>query len=290
MSVWHPGERSKRTYGGGMTTVTRPRGPLPTRVYWTRRLLVVLLALGLVAGVAHLLGGGGGGTSPSARPVGAQQSASTWPGTLAPTASPTPTSRVATSAAPGKRRSTVSVPLAQPTGTCASSDIVAVPSVKTPAYAGRLVVLRATLTTRSSPACSWTVSAQSLVVKVTSGTDRIWSTQQCVGAVPKQSVVVRRAVPVSVSVTWDGQRSDAGCTRATPWVQPGYYHVAVAAYGATPADAQFRLLTPTPATVTATPSPTKTATPTAKPTAKKPAAKKPAAKKSAGKPGSTTKH
>ena len=47
------------------------RGPLPPRVYWTRRLLVLVVALALVFGVARLLGGGGGGNGPSAQPVGA---------------------------------------------------------------------------------------------------------------------------------------------------------------------------------------------------------------------------
>ena len=56
-----------------MTTVTRPRGPLPARVYWTRRLLLVVVAFALVFGIAHLLGSGGSG-SPSAQPVGADAS------------------------------------------------------------------------------------------------------------------------------------------------------------------------------------------------------------------------
>ena len=41
-----------------MTAMTR--GPLPARVYWRRRALVVLLALGLVVGTARLLTLAGG--------------------------------------------------------------------------------------------------------------------------------------------------------------------------------------------------------------------------------------
>jgi hypothetical protein len=244
-----------------MTAVTRPRGRLPARVYWTRRLLVALLALGLVFGIARLLGGGGPASGSATQPVGADESTST---AVSPTSSPAPTgapSPVATSSpssGPTGRGGAVSTPLAQPTGPCPNSDIVAVPSVKTPAYAGRAVVVTVTLTTKASPACSWTVSAASLVVKVTSGADRIWSTQDCTGAVPRREVVLRRDTPVSVTVGWSGLRSDADCTRTTSWVETGYYHAAAAAFGADPTDVQFRLLPPTPATVTATPTPDRT--------------------------------
>ena len=41
-----------------MSAVTRPRGPLPARVYWTRRILVPSVALLLVLGIGKALGGG----------------------------------------------------------------------------------------------------------------------------------------------------------------------------------------------------------------------------------------
>jgi hypothetical protein len=115
-----------------------------------------------------------------------------------------------------------------------------------------------TLTTKVSPACNWDVTAESLAVRITSGSDRVWSTQDCVGAVPRQSVVVRKDQPVSVMVAWNGQRSDAECTRTTAWAEPGYYHVVAAAFGAEPTDVQFPLLTPPRPTITATPTPTPT--------------------------------
>jgi len=130
------------------------------------------------------------------------------------------------------------------------------PSVRGAAYAGKPVVFAMTLTTKVSPACDWDVTAESLVVRITSGSDRVWSTQDCFGAVPRQSVVVRKDHPVSVTVAWNGQRSDAECTRTTAWVEPGYYHVVAAAFGADPTDVQFPLLAPPRPTITATPKPT----------------------------------
>ena len=257
-----------------MTAVARPRGPLPARVYWTRRLLLVGVALALVFGVAHLLGGTTSGTTGGAngapRPVGAQAATTTSAPALVP-ASPSATPAEASAASPVATGSATSTALAQPTGRCVNSDILAVPTVPSPAYAGQPVALDLSLTTKQSPACNWTVGPDSLVVKVTSGTDRIWSTQDCADAVPRRDVVVRRDHPVTVTVVWNAHRSDADCTSDTPWVDLGYYHVVAAAFGSDPTDRQF-VLVPLPVatkTVTEPPkprhtggSPTATATPT----------------------------
>jgi hypothetical protein len=231
-------------------------------VYWTRRLLVVALAFGLVFGIAHLLGSGGSG-GPAARPVGADAATTAPPASTAAT-SPQVTGDVQATGKVAKAVTPTPTPLASPSGPCVGSDVVATPSVKGPAYAGSSVVFTMTLTTQTSPACTWDVSSRSLAVKVTSGSDRIWSSQECVGAVPKQVVVVRKDQPVTVSVGWNGQRSDADCTRSTAWAEPGFYHVVAASFGAEPIDQQFELQAPVRPTITATP------TPEAKPT-KKPA-------------------
>jgi hypothetical protein len=251
-----------------MSTVTRPRGPLPPRVYWTRRLVLLVVVLLVVFGAARLVGGGPGGTDPSVRQVGATATSSSTP---TPTTTPATTPTASATAAPGatvtvtagagptvggKHAGTAAAaPLAQPTGACPASDIVVTPSVKGTAYAGRPVVFGLSLSTRTSPACTWTVSPGSVVVKVTSGVNRIWSTQQCRGAVPKESVVVRKDHPTTVPVAWNGQLSDVDCSRSTKWAEPGLYRVVAAAFGSDPAEEQFQLLTPPRPTVTKTPKP-----------------------------------
>src|SRR5690242_10866526 len=131
-----------------MSAVTRPRGPLPARVYWTRRTLVVVVALALVFGLARLLGGSGSnGTDPSAQPVGAD--ASSQDTTSAPTSSSAPTSPTvaataptvagsptdAASAKPGGKaakagKSASQTPLPVSSGPCRTDDIVATPTIK----------------------------------------------------------------------------------------------------------------------------------------------------------------
>jgi hypothetical protein len=239
-----------------MSTVTRPRGPLPRRVYWTRRLLVVGLALALVYGVSHLLGGSPTESdNPSARPAAATVSSPS--SGLSSAATPTPGLGQQGAPGPGKKRNKpaeTKTPLAVPTGRCADSDVQVVPSVDGDAFAGHDVTITLNLQTAESPACNWVVSADSVVLKLSSGDDRIWSTQDCPAAVSEQPVVVRKEVAAKAYVTWSGQRSDDECTRTTDWAQPGYYHAQAAALGSEPQDRQFELKPPVAPTITATPT------------------------------------
>lgn len=243
-----------------MSSVTRPRGPLPSRVYWTRRILVLGLALALVFGIGRLLGGEPRRTAgPSARPAAASATSPSADLTASASATGDPSTAEPSTTQGRERvgeRAEVVTPVAVPTGPCADSDVKVAPSVDGPAYAGTDVAITLNLTTVDSPACNWRVSPESVVVKLTSGDDRIWSTQDCPGAVPSQSVVVRKGEVTRVPVTWSGQRSDDECSRTTLWAEPGYYHAVAAALGAEPADQQFELLPPVRATITPTPTPT----------------------------------
>jgi hypothetical protein len=232
---------------------------LPARVYWVRRVLVIGVALALVFGVARLLGGTGDPAADSARVVGADSSPSSSRSS-ASTADADPEAarergrdRDGKPANPKKTKT----PLAQPTGPCVSSDVVVKPKLREAARAGGVVHFRLKLTTLESPACTWTVSPESLVVKVTSGEDRIWSSQDCPDAVPQVDVVVRKDVPAKVDMGWRGQRSDSTCSRQPAWALPGFYHVEAAAFGAEPTDVQFELEPPVAPTRTAKPKPDK---------------------------------
>jgi hypothetical protein len=240
-----------------VSTLTRPRGPLSPRVYWTRRLLVIGTALALVVGIARLLTPSSDGRAPDeAQQVAAQASAS---GTAAATGDGTKKKRkhkkkkdkTPTPAAP-----TPPV-LAVPTGPCTSSDVVVTPTL-TEATAGAEVLVTLELTTRVAEACTWTVSPETLTMKITSGPDDIWSSRQCPAAIPTREVVVRRAVGSKLGVRWSGRRSDDDCSALTEWARPGYYHVVAAALAGEPSDLQVELVKPPRpvVTVTITPSPT----------------------------------
>lgn len=245
-----------------MTTLTR--GPLPARVYWRRRLVVLGLALALVVGVAQLLGRGSDGSSgpegEAARLAGAPTTSATTSPT-APGATGTPDAQA--SAKPRRKRSKAPSPtptptptLAAPSGPCEDSDVAVTPEV-TSAVAGpdHGVDIALHLRTITTEACTWTVSRQTLTMRITSGDDAIWSSRECPRALPVAQVTVRRAVTTTVAMHWNARRSDEDCPARTDWALPGWYHVTVAALGGEPADAQFELLAPTAPQVTVTPSP-----------------------------------
>jgi hypothetical protein len=251
----------------------------------------------LVFGFARLLGGGGGG-GPSAQPVAAESSAptssTTTPvsspaaiGTAATvSSSPTASSTVSPSAGKGAGKDAKSTALPDPTGTCSVSDIVVTPSIKDQANAGKPVTFAMQLSTKSTPACTFDVAPDSLVVKITSGSDRIWSTQDCPKAVPTKSVVLRKGTPTTVDVTWSAMRSDSDCSKTTQWAQAGYYHALAAVFGAEPVDEQFELKKPVRPTITAKPSPTGKAEDSSDKAINKKSTKQPSSKPSANKPSS----
>ncbi|MGZ5416404.1 MAG: hypothetical protein ACXWDI_04435 [Nocardioides sp.] len=237
-----------------MTPMTRPRRPLPARVYWVRRGLVLGVALGMVFGIAHLLGGTGSEPDgEAARVVGAAPGSDSPSSTALSTADARPEQD---NGKPGKKKpKKTKTPLAEPSGACEDSDIVATPKVKGAAHAGSRVTFRVKLTTIESPACTWRVSSGSLAVKLVSGNDRIWSSQDCPASIPSTDVVVRQEHAAKVDLTWRGRRSDSSCTNTALWAQPGWYHVQAAAFGAEPTDVQFELKGAVQQTITATPKP-----------------------------------
>ena len=235
-----------------MSSVTRPRGPLGPRVYWTRRLLVFALAFGLVYGIAHLLGGGSdgkSGTGDTAAPVGADATSSS-PTTSSPTAS---TTHLPTGKKPAKTNTPP--PLAQPDGPCSDDEVVVTPVLSSP-VAGSPVAIGLEISSIDSAACTFRVSSSTIVVKLVSGDDFIWSSQECPKSVPAVDVVARSSLPAKVNVYWSGRRSDEGCSTTTGWARAGWYHAIAAALGGEPTDVQFELALPIGETVTKTASPT----------------------------------
>ncbi|GAB3661170.1 hypothetical protein GCM10027596_20950 [Nocardioides korecus] len=245
-----------------MGAPTTPRGRLPQRVYWVRRGLVVLVALLLVLGIGKLLGGGGADTSATATDAAAKAAAkpsSSSP--VGPTAVATPGTPTGTATATATATGSA-VPLVAPSGPCTDDEVTVTPSIPQ-AWAG----VRSTIDLQlqgTQPACTFKVSSSTVVVKITSGSDRIWSSQDCPQAVPTKEVVVRSGVATTVPVRWSGRRSDSDCSSSPDWALPGFYHVVAAAFGSTPTDRQFQVTRAPARRVTQTPTPTPKASPSAR--------------------------
>ena len=241
-----------------MASTVRPRGPLPARVYWTRRLIVLGVPLLLVVVLARVLGGSSDGKDATSG-TAAQAGATVDQTSAAPTAGPTAGANTGKGKKNRKKRQQETLPpepvLAEPSGPCADSDIVATPAI-TSAPGGADIPLTINRRTLVAEACTWQVSPQTMTVTITSGSDFIWSTRECPAAIAVQDVVVRLAVDTPVVVTWaEGKRSDETCSGVTDWAIPGFYHVLAAALGGEATDVQFELLPAIPAGVTQTAEP-----------------------------------
>src|SRR3954447_5424424 len=216
------------------------RGPLPARVYWVRRLMLLGIATLLVVGLAKMLGGSSDGSS------GAD--------TARDVARTAPVTEAATGRHPSKTAGDPATRVAMPSGPCAASDVAITPSVPKP-VAGRDITLVLDISSGNTPACTWTLSRRTTAIKITSGSDLIWTTSECPRAIPSQEVVLRQADPSRVKLTWDARRSEPGCPVRTEWALPGTYHLHVAALAGQPQDIAFLLTAPSPAEVTMTAHP-----------------------------------
>lgn len=227
-----------------MSALTSPRGPLPARVYWVRRLLLLLTVFLLVFAASRLVGGddeaetaaqtGADRGAPASDAAGDGEQAApdqageqTGTGTdqaPTPTIEPTPTPP----------------PLPEPSGPCPPEDVVVTPTVAAGIAADGLTI-NLELRTRTTEACTWTVSPETMTAKITSGPDDIWSSQQCPAAIPTSDVVVRNVEATVVPLVWNLRRSDADCSAQTDWARLGWYHVSTAALGGEPTSVQFEL-------------------------------------------------
>lgn len=244
-----------------MSTVTRPRGPLPARVYWTRRVLVVLLAFALVFGIARLLGGSGSAPSGAAAPVGSTPTPTTSP-SLATSAAvqPTPSSSVAATAGPQGGKKAAST-LAMPTGPCDDADVRVTPDIRDAQEGGPITIVLK-LTTAEAAACTWQVSPETVFLTIERKGREVWTSQQCPDVITTQDVVPRKEHADKVRLTWSSQESDEGCTSAPPYVTKGVYTATAVARGSVvPVELRFSVVPAARRTRTITPTPTPTPTP-----------------------------
>jgi len=231
-----------------MSSPLQPRGHLPARVYWIRRLVVLAVVVILVVVLAKLLGGSSDGASDSAGEGQAATVSSEASEKAAPTqeAGPRPEKKATQKTAPR---------LARPDGACEASDVLVKPVVAKTPEAGRDVRIRLRLRTREAEACTWQVSGDTVTIAITSGEDDIWTSRECPKVVPTEDVVVRRTTTTTVPVDWNARRSDDDCSQYTDWAMPGWYHVQTAAFGGESADVQFELVRPVSETITRTITP-----------------------------------
>lgn len=230
--------------GHGPARRTPPRRPAPKRlspaVYWRRRAIVFGTPLVALIAVIALMVGGHGSKTPQA--------------TLAGNAT-TPTQTAPTTAAGSQ-----AAPVASgANGACPASSIQVTPSITDGVAGGPIQVNLAIATTQA--ACNFQMSGANVAVKISSGNNSLWTSQNCSNVVPSGTLALHSSAPVTTSLSWDGHQSNGTCGATNPWVGPGNYQIIASVIGSTPTSANFTLSLPNAPTVTQTASPSASATP-----------------------------
>lgn len=198
-----------------MSTILRPAGPQPARVYWLRRavvlggfVLVVLLLWSMVRG-----GGDGGDAAADDKP----EAQVTAPETEQPDE--------------GAR-------------TCTGADLTLVVTADAATYAaGANPTFTVRITNTSDSSCTVDAGDASRELLVTSGSDRIWSSLDCVAADAPERVLLLPAGQSDdpVAVPWPRVRSNETCGEGLPAPRAGTYHVVAKLVGAESQPATFSL-------------------------------------------------
>lgn len=178
--------------------VLRPAGSQPARVYWVRR-LVVLVAL--VAAVSLVFLG--------ARALFARSDdADGDPTPTSPSASPTDAQTAAHDP---------STPACDPTSLSVtlSADATSYPAGAQPTFTIRLV-------NTGDVACLIDAGEAQRQVLITSGSDRIWASTDCGGDEPLQ-LLLAPDEPDERQLAWDRNRSVEDCAPDQAAAQPGTY-------------------------------------------------------------------
>lgn len=174
-------------------------------------------------------------SAPSASPTGSPSpsQSSTPSQSPSPSQSPTPSQSASTSPSPSNTtgKSASSKPSDKATSTpitaCTGDDLKS--TIKSKGHdvkVGAKVTFDVTYSNSSHQPCTFTVSPDTYQLTIYSGTDRIWSTDDCARLVRSAKVTLKPGHAVGWSITWNGKRSQQGatCQNRPETPQPGYYH------------------------------------------------------------------
>jgi hypothetical protein len=196
----------------------RPVGPEPSSVYWHRRAAVLLAALLLLVLPLWSLGGdderdtlGQEPTSASAAPSSDPYPAASDPPSAQPSAAPAP-------------EATPSPP--PPVAPCAPDALQIRGRAEQDSYpVGGTPRLSLEVVNTGPAPCTRDLGQPAVELIVSSGPDRIWSSDDCAPGGAARAVTLQPGQAVVQRVTWNGRRSRPGCPEPTEQAQPGTYRV-----------------------------------------------------------------
>jgi hypothetical protein len=190
------------------STLVHPVGPLPPRVYWTRRLVLLGVLVVLVVAIAVSCSAGSGSSHRAA-------------------ANPTPSTSPASTTTPSA---------------CTREQIAVVAETDATRYpAGVQPRLRVAIRNRAAVACILTDSPSTRTWTIVSGADQVWTTAGCSASHRATRTTLAPGDAVRHSTLWNRHRSGKGCTASTTEAGPGTYQLTVTVDGVVSDPAIFHL-------------------------------------------------
>jgi hypothetical protein len=186
-----------------------PVGPLPASTYWRRR-LVVLTALIAVVLLARMAFGGGSAANPPATAASPRPTLSS----SAPSPSPSPAA-AAPAAAPA--------PAVAPACGDAALQVTAVADANSYAK-GAAPRFTLSVVNTGTVACRRALGPDAVELRVFSGEDRIWSSDDCSKGTGQGVLELPPGEPRQLTVQWPGKRTKPGCVTGDT-AAPGTYRV-----------------------------------------------------------------
>lgn len=186
----------------------RPVGPEPAPTYWQRRAVLAVAVLLVLLFLRAVLTG----SDPAATDTVASASPS-------PAASPTalPSATVSPGATPS--------PSAAGTACSPAALTVTVKAERADYPVGGRPVLVLSVTNTGVLPCTRDLGQGAVELLVVSGSDRIWSSDDCAPGGPAKPVVLAPQEDSVTRLTWAGTRSRPGCEGSKDRAQAGTYRV-----------------------------------------------------------------
>lgn len=218
-----------------MSTVIRPVGPLPPRVYWVRRLLLIGVVVVVVALVAALVSKvAGAGDEPGPRPTSSA-------GADAPKGSDGKDAKGSADkdGAQGNKSSAndgatkdgaESAAGSGDIPACAKGDVAIDLSAEGETFKGRNVKFALEVTNTSDRSCLVDVTDKTRELVIVSGPARIWGSADCVDPEPRMLLLAAGQAD-SASLTWKRVRSEPGCPTKGVEAKPGTYRATASILG-----------------------------------------------------------
>lgn len=121
-------------------------------------------------------------------------------------------------------------PPTEPQGPCAPSD-VGIDVISPDSLAGKPDEIKLRFTSTSAAACTLAITPSEFVLRITSGDDVVWSSDECPNELLAQQLVVRPHPAAVYTFGWNGHRSTLGCTSVGEAAKAGGYWAEAAVIG-----------------------------------------------------------